>query len=142
MLIFVPFHSLLCQDIQLCVKFSMSVAEKLLPHFVQIPTEDDLKEITEESESSWGFPQVQLGQLMVLTFRLQLRPTYNQSDYYNRKGFHSIILQAVVDYHYMFIDICVVWPGSVHGARVLCNSSFYEKASNGTLFPNWNRRIS
>ena len=34
------------------------IAEKLPPCFVQIPTEEDLKEITEESESSWGFPQV------------------------------------------------------------------------------------
>ena len=62
--------------------------------------------------------------------------------YYNRKGFHSIILQAVVDYHYMFIDICVGWPGRVHDARVLYNSSLYSKASNETLFPNCSRRIS
>ena len=34
------------------------IAEKLIPRFVQIPTEDDLKEITEESASLWGFPQV------------------------------------------------------------------------------------
>ena len=70
------------------------------------------------------------------------RPVHNQADYYNRKGFHSIILQAVVDYRYMFIDICVGWPGRVHDARVLYNSSLYSKASNGTLFPNWSRRIS
>ena len=63
------------------------IAEKLLSHFVQIPTGDDLKEITDGFESSWGFPQV-VGAIDGSHILI----THNQSDYYNRKGFHCIIL--------------------------------------------------
>ena len=54
-------------------------------------------------------------------------PTSNHTDYYNRQGWYSIILQAVVDYRYMFRDVCVGWPGSVHDARVFKNSGIYNK---------------
>ena len=113
------------------------IAEKLLP---SNSLGEELKEIIEGFKSSWGFPQV-VGAVDDSHIPIT-RPVHNQADYYNRKGFHSIILQAVVDYRYMFIDICVGWPGRVHDARVLYNSSLYSKASNGTLFPNWSRRIS
>ena len=45
-------------------------------------------------------------------------PSSNHTDYYNRKGWYSIILQAVVDHEYIFRDISVGWPGSVNDARV------------------------
>jgi DDE superfamily endonuclease len=48
-------------------------------------------------------------------------------DYFNRKGFYSIILQAVVDHKKKFLDICVGWPGSTHDSRVLINSNIYNR---------------
>ena len=33
-------------------------------------------------------------------------------DYFNRKGFYSIVLQALVDHKKKFLDICVGWSGS------------------------------
>ena len=42
--------------------------------------------------------------------------------------FHG--LQGVVDRNYLFTDIMVGWPGSVHDARVLANSQLYRKATN------------
>ena len=32
-----------------------------------------------------------------------------------------------------FRDICAGWPGSVHDARVLVNSSLYKKATEGKI---------
>lgn len=49
-------------------------------------------------------------------------PTCHRTDCYNRKGWYSVILQAVVDHDYLFTDIMVGWPGSVHDSRVLENS--------------------
>ena len=43
-------------------------------------------------------------------------PVLNHTNYYNRKGWYSVILQAVVDHQYLFRDINVGWPGSVHDA--------------------------
>ena len=51
-------------------------------------------------------------------------------DYFNRKGFYSIVLQAVVDHKKRFLDICVGWPGSTHDSRILTNSSLYDKFNN------------
>ena len=56
----------------------------------------------------------------------------------NRKGFHSINLQGIVDHEMMFTDYYVGWPGSVHDARVFRNSEIYDLATNSTSewFPN------
>ena len=44
--------------------------------------------------------------------------TDDPMSYVNRKGFHSIILQAVCDYECLFTDIYAGWPGRVHDTRV------------------------
>ncbi|CAB4040271.1 Hypothetical predicted protein [Paramuricea clavata] len=64
-----------------------------------------------------------------------IAPKEHQVDCSNRKHFHSIVLQAVLDHNSRFQDICVGWPGRVHDAHVLANSSLYGKGQNGTLFP-------
>ncbi|KAL9977854.1 hypothetical protein ACROYT_G015308 [Oculina patagonica] len=55
-------------------------------------------------------------------------PTSCPENYINRKGFHSVVLQAVSDHEMMFTDCYVGWPGSVHDARVLNNSSLKSVA--------------
>ena len=51
-------------------------------------------------------------------------------------------MHTVVDSQGRFIDVNIGWPGKVHDARVLANSTFYNKASSGTLLPNWTRTIN
>ena len=51
-------------------------------------------------------------------------------DYFNRKGYYSIVLQAVVDHKKKFLDICVGWPGSTHDSRILVNSNLYNQFNN------------
>ena len=48
-------------------------------------------------------------------------PQQNHATYINRKSFHSIVMQALVDSNYIFRDIVVGWPGSVHDAWVFSN---------------------
>ncbi|XP_072163175.1 uncharacterized protein [Diadema setosum] len=69
-------------------------------------------------------------------------PKENPHDYYNRKGFYSLVLQAVVDHKCRFTDIYLGWPGCVHDARVLNNSSLYRKAESGTLLPQEKQLMS
>ena len=57
----------------------------------------------------------------------------NHTDYYNRKGFYSVNVQAVVDHNLLFTDLYIGWPGSVHDARVLVNSALYSRCSSKEL---------
>ena len=58
-------------------------------------------------------------------------PQYSPLDYHNKKGFHSVILQAVVDDVWNFTDICVSWPSRAHDAWVFHNSQLYAKGERG-----------
>ena len=61
-------------------------------------------------------------------------PAEDHTDYVNRKNYHSIVMQALVDSRYLFRDVVVGWPGSVHDARVLSNSELYDSGRKGHPF--------
>ena len=70
-------------------------------------------------------------------------PVESTEDYFNRKHFYSVLLQAVVDADGRFIDTNVGRPGSLHDSRVYNLSSISRKLHRGTLFkPNPVRQIS
>ena len=68
-------------------------------------------------------------------------PELNHTDSYNRKGWYSMIVQAIVDHNYLFRDICVGWPGSVHDARVFVNSAIYKKITEENILGGMDRTM-
>ncbi|XP_042268951.1 uncharacterized protein [Thunnus thynnus] len=65
-------------------------------------------------------------------------PRDNPDHYINKRGWHSVILQAVVDHNVCFTDVYAGWPGSTCSATVLSSSDLYLKAEDrpdGYLFP-------
>ena len=110
-----------------------AIATHLLPECVQIPNHNRIKEVVEGFEKYLGFPQA-AGAIDGTHIPI-VRPQESASDYYNRKGFYSIIMQAMVDFRGLFTDVYIGWPGKVHDARVFVNSSLYLKGKNCTLFP-------
>lgn len=52
-----------------------------------------------------------------------IAPSNNESDFVNRKGFHSINVQGVCDHKGMFTNVVARWPGSTHDSHVFHTSS-------------------
>ena len=110
-----------------------AIVECLLPKYIKIPTGAALRENVEAFKTELGFPQC-VGAVDGTHIPI-ISPQECPADYYNRKGWHSIILQGTVDHAGRFIDIYVGWPGRVHDARVFSNSSLYHRGQSNTLFP-------
>ena len=53
----------------------------------------------------------------------------------NRKGFHAVTLQGLVDSNYRFVDIFVGWPAKVNDARVFKNSPLFSHCCARTFLP-------
>ena len=103
-----------------------AVVEKLASTYIKLPKDDSIQTVIDGFLHRWQFPQC-AGAIDGSHIPI-LAPPLNAKDYFNRKHFHSILLQAVVDHQCRFLD---VWPRSTHDARVLPNSSIYIKAEAG-----------
>lgn len=121
------------------VETCKAIVAHLLPRYVYVPRGEKLREIVDGFESCWGFPQA-AGAIDGTHIPI-IRPDRSSSDYYNRKGYYSIIMQARVDFRGLFMDVYIGWPGKVHDARVFVNSLLYSKGMEGKLFPNWRRTL-
>ena len=117
-----------------------AIVDVLLPRYIKWPTGESLKTVIQGFEEKNGFPQC--AGAVDGTHIPIVSPQHCPADYYNRKGWHSVIMQGVVDYRGLFTDVYVGWPGRVHDARVFSNSALSHKGNNGTLFPGWKKRIA
>ncbi|XP_055377139.1 putative nuclease HARBI1 [Condylostylus longicornis] len=64
-------------------------------------------------------------------------PTLEQKSYYNRKGFYSILMQAICDSNFRFLDVFIGWPGRAHDASVWHKSPIGKALKEGTqTLPN------
>ena len=125
---------------EIVVETCREIAAHLLTEYVKIPSGDRMKEVVDGFETFWGFPQA-VGAIDGSHIPI-IRPEESGSDYYNRKGYYSILVQGLVDHRGIFLDVNIGWPGKVHDARVFVNSSLYKKGMNSSLFPNWKRTLS
>ena len=117
-----------------------AIVRVLMPRYIRIPSGESLKEVIHGFKHKWGFPQC--GGVVDGTHIPIMAPHQFPADYFNRKGWHSILMQGTVDHLYRFTDINVGWPGRVHDSRVLVNSTLYQKGEQRSLFPNWKKAIA
>ena len=62
-----------------------------------------------------------------------IAPSTNEPLYVNRKGYHSINVQAKCDDEYRIIDAVVKWPGSTHDAFMWRQSAIHQKISSDEI---------
>ena len=116
----------------LCIRDVCKAIKKLKNDFLKVPKGEDLREVMRLYKEKWGFPSC-AGAIDGTHIPIQA-PLENRTDYINRKSYHSIVMQALVDSKYLFRDVVIGWPGSVHDARVLSNSELYNRGCNEQLF--------
>ena len=118
----------------MCVRdVCKAIVKKMQSKFIYLPKQHELEDIVETYKRRWGFPGC-FGAIDGTHVPI-LAPTENHADYVNRKGYHSVVMQAVVDSKYLFRDIVIGWPGSVHDARVLSNSKIFNIGEQNKLLP-------
>lgn len=79
-------------------EFCEAVRHVLMPHYIKLPKGDDLQVIIEGFQQRWGFPQC--GGAIDGSHIPIIAPEDNHAEYFNRKGWHSVLLQGVVDHRF------------------------------------------
>lgn len=64
-------------------------------------------------------------------------PVSNEEAYVNRKGIHTINVQAVCDANMRLLDIVAKWPGSTHDSFIWRSSSLHQLFEDCRLQDGW-----
>nr|CAH7751209.1 unnamed protein product [Callosobruchus chinensis] len=98
---------------------------------IPVPSNGDFQQITKDFYEIWNFPNC-IGALDGKHIRMRC-PNNSGSLYFNYKGYFSIVLQALVDANYKFINIDVGGYGKQSDGGTFKASALYRKIINGTL---------
>jgi hypothetical protein len=114
-----------------------AINRTLLNKFISWPSVDEYHEVAREFNFLSGrrFPNI-IGAVDGTRIHID-PPADNPNAYYNRKKFHSIILQAVCKHDLMFTSIYTGWPGRVHDAKVLRHSNLWETGDEKCQLGNY-----
>ncbi|XP_071102962.1 uncharacterized protein [Haliotis cracherodii] len=116
-----------------CIDMYVNVCEAILKvildEYVKFPEGEALKDVITGYEERWDFPNC-AGSIDDSHIPI-IAPKQSLGDYFNRKGFYSLILQGVCDHRYMLTDINSGWPDRVLDARVFAISDIYIQGDNG-----------
>jgi len=108
----------------------------IVGNFIMVPTEQsELLKIKVAFSDVVGFPNV-VGAIDCTHIPL-VAPKHNEDSYVNRKGGHSINVQAVCDAHMKIIDLVVKWLSSTHDAFVWGQCSLRQLFEGGLLQDCW-----
>jgi len=110
------------------------IVEVLLDDYIKFPCGVQLDHVVDEFKEKWGVLQC-FGAIDGSHVPISA-PSLLHTDYYNCKGWYSMLIQGLVDAKYRFLDVCVGWPGSVHDAQVFVHSTIYKKKEHDHILPN------
>ena len=91
----------------------------------------EVQTIIREFKEISGFPQA-AGAIDGCRIRIKA-PLKDAEDYINRKDYHSIILQGLVDNNYMFCDVFEGWLGKSHDAGIFKKSPLCQECLQRTF---------
>ena len=112
------------------------VCKAILKEFQQeclmCPTDpEDWKKIKESFRNRWNVPHA-IGALDGKHIAVK-KPQKSDSEYFNYKGYFSVVLLALVDADYKFVWVNVGASGSSFDAQIFNSSKLKSRIENGTL---------
>ena len=113
-----------------------AIVKVLLKLYIIFPKAERVTDTVDGFLKMWGIPQC-CGAVDDSHIPISA-PVMNHTDYYNRKGFYSAVVQY---YRYRFMNVYTGWPGSVHDAWVFAYSSLYTLGTNNKLLPDTRKVI-
>ena len=109
-----------------------AIYDCLKDDYLKLPqNSEDWKVIANETQKRWQFPNC-IGAADGKHIPI-LHPKDSGSDFYNYKGFFSIVLLAIVDYDYKFLFVDVGCQGRISDGGIYRNSSFKKALDQGHL---------
>ncbi|XP_075783615.1 COMM domain-containing protein 9 isoform X2 [Pelodiscus sinensis] len=106
-----------------------AINDVLLSRLIRLRNVDD----TMSGFAALGFPNC--GGALDATHIPIRAPEHRAGRFMNRKGYCSIVLQALVDRWGRFVDIYGGWASRANDARILRNSGLFRRLEAGTYFP-------
>ncbi|KAI1710967.1 DDE superfamily endonuclease domain-containing protein [Ditylenchus destructor] len=101
--------------------------------FIRFPTSQEaVKANAEFFRAQSRFPSVN-GIVDGTHIRIQAPKLQIERDFVNRKNFHSVNVQVIVDHRGMFTNIVARWPGSSHDSFIMRNSEVWRGYEDGRL---------
>ena len=117
-----------CEKVNEAMKYLITTKKHMLN---RLQERRNLKEIIDGFSNKWNFPQC-LGAVDGTHIPIKASLIHH-TDYFNRKLYHSIILQAICDSECRITDVFAGWPGRAHDSRVFGRSKIGQRVTNGTL---------
>jgi hypothetical protein len=112
--------------------FVRAVLQILKPQYIKWPsTRAALQKLAEGFEGFRGIPRI-VGAIDGSHIPI-IAPKRWPADYYNRKGFHSILLQGIVDHNSCFWNYDIGWAGSLHDYNLFKRSKAFDRCEEGSL---------
>ena len=114
-------------------QFCAAIKKNLLRKFISWPTPAIMDRYAQEFQDLHQIPYV-VGAVDGSHIPI-VAPNLHAADYYNRKGFHSILLQGVVSAKCLFWDFDIGWAGSMHDTNLWARTEIGQHCESGKLSP-------
>ena len=114
-------------------QFCVAIKKNLLKKFIEWPSPAIMKRFAQEFEDLHQIPYV-VGAVDGSHIPI-ITPRLHAADYYNRRGFHSIMLQGVVSSKCLFWDFDIGRTGSMHDTNLWARSELGQYCEAGKLSP-------
>ena len=114
-------------------QFCASIKKNLLRKFINWPSPSIMERYAQEFQNLHQIPFV-VGAVDGSHIPI-IAPRLHAPDYYNKKGFHSVLLQGVVSAKCLFWDFDIGWAGSMHDANLWGRTAIGQYCEVCKLWP-------